>query len=77
MEKEISINYKNNDITVVWKPKKCIHSKKCWKELGDVFKPIEKPWVNLDGATSDRIKEQIDSCPSGALSYQNNEKFDE
>ncbi len=74
MEKEPSINYKNNDITLVWKPKVCTHSKKCWKELGDVFKPMEKPWVKMDGASSERIIEQVNCCPSGALSYHPNEK---
>lgn len=72
--KEISINYKNNDITVVWKPHMCTHSKKCWKELADVFKPMEKPWVKMDGATSEQIMKQVDCCPSGALSYHKNEK---
>lgn len=72
MEKEPSINYKNNDITVIWKPKTYIHSKKCWKELGDVFKPQEKPWVKMDGASTERIIQQVDCCPSGALSYIKN-----
>lgn len=72
--KEITINYKNNDITVVWKPHMCTHSKNCWKGLGEVFKPMEKPWVKMDGATSERIMEQINRCPSGALSYIKNEK---
>ena len=74
MEKEPSINYKNSDITVVWKPKMCIHSKKCWKELGDVFKPTEKPWVKMDGATTERIIQQVECCPSGALSYHKSER---
>jgi len=72
MEKETTIKYKANDITIVWKPKVCIHSKLCWKELGDVFKPVERPWVNVDGASVDKIKAQIDKCPSGALSYFSN-----
>jgi uncharacterized Fe-S cluster protein YjdI len=71
-EKEVVIHYKNSDITIVWKPKACIHSKKCWKELGGVFKPMEKPWVKVDGATTERIVEQINCCPSGALSYIEN-----
>lgn len=74
MEKEPSINYKNNDITVVWKPERCIHSKKCWKGLGEVFKPLEKPWIKMDGASTERIIEQVNNCPSGALSYIKNEK---
>jgi uncharacterized Fe-S cluster protein YjdI len=69
MEKETTIKYKANDITIVWKPKVCIHSKLYWKELGEVFKPAEKPWVKVDGASTDKIKAQIDKCPSGALSY--------
>ena len=67
-EKEIS--YRKEDLTVIWKPHVCIHSKKCWKGLGEVFKPLEKPWVKMDGATSERIIEQVNECPSGALSYQ-------
>ena len=73
-EKEIEIHYKNSDITIVWKPKVCTHSKKCWKELGDVFKPMEKPWVKTDGASTERIIQQIDCCPSGALSYHHNKE---
>jgi uncharacterized Fe-S cluster protein YjdI len=63
------IKYHNEDITVVWKPKTCTHSKKCWKGLGEVFKPLEKPWVKMGGASSERIMEQVEACPSGALSY--------
>jgi len=73
-EKEISVHYKNDDITVVWKPKTCIHAKKCWKELGDVFKPLEKRWIKMDGASTERIIEQVNCCPSGALSYFNNDE---
>lgn len=71
---EKTIQYSNEDLTVLWKPHVCIHSKHCWKELGEVFKPSERPWVNMKGATSQRIREQVDACPSGALSYvQKNE----
>ena len=72
MEKDTTIKYKSEDITIVWKPKVCFHSKLCWKELGDVFKPAERPWVKVNGASTDKIKAQIDKCPSGALSYFSN-----
>jgi uncharacterized Fe-S cluster protein YjdI len=68
-EQEKIIKYSNADLTVVWKPAMCTHSKHCWKELGVVFKPKERPWVDMKGASSERIKEQVDKCPSGALSY--------
>ncbi len=65
--------YSNDDITVVWKPDVCIHSKICWTELLAVFNPSKRPWVDMTGATTERIKEQIDRCPSGALSYYLND----
>ena len=69
---EIKKEYSNDEITVVWKPKTCIHSKKCWNGLGAVFQPQEKPWIKTDGASSEEIMAQIDQCPSGALSYYKN-----
>ncbi|MGB0891365.1 MAG: (4Fe-4S)-binding protein [Flavobacteriaceae bacterium] len=70
MAKEIIKEYSNQDITVIWKPNTCIHAKKCWKELLQVFNPQNRPWVNLEGANTNRIKAQIDECPSGALAYK-------
>lgn len=67
------IRYKNDDITVIWKPDTCIHSTLCWKGLISVFNPKERPWVKMDGATTERIIEQVRKCPSGALSYEMNE----
>ena len=61
-------DYKNEEITVVWKPEVCIHSEKCFHGLGSVFNPNNRPWVNLDGAENNRIIEQVNACPSGALS---------
>ncbi|MGB0523947.1 MAG: (4Fe-4S)-binding protein [Flammeovirgaceae bacterium] len=68
-KKNIKKTYSNDDITVVWQPGICTHSTKCWKGLISVFNPKERPWVKMDGASSERIMEQIDQCPSGALSY--------
>ena len=75
-KKEIIKEYSNSDITVVWKPSVCSHSKKCWKELIQVFDPRNKPWIDMDGATTERIKKQVNTCPSKALSYiSKNEKL--
>jgi uncharacterized Fe-S cluster protein YjdI len=64
-----TLKYTNNEVTVVWKPKQCIHSTICWKGLIEVFNPKERPWVKMDGATTEKIIEQVQKCPSGALSY--------
>ena len=76
--KDITKKYSNGTITIVWKPASCMHSTICWKEatgLPGVFNPAEKPWIKPEGATTERIIEQIKKCPSGALGfYYNNEE---
>jgi len=62
--------YTNDDITVVWKPELCRHAARCATQLPTVFNPNARPWVNMDGATSQEIKEQVAKCPTGALSIQ-------
>jgi CDGSH-type Zn-finger protein/uncharacterized Fe-S cluster protein YjdI len=62
--------YTAGDITVVWKPALCIHSKICWHELPQVFNPREKPWIKMGGAEEERIIAQVKRCPSGALSIE-------
>ena len=70
MEKKVE--YKNNDITIVWKPTVCIHAAECVKALPKAYNPKAKPWVNMDNATTEEFKAQIAKCPSGALSYLEN-----
>ncbi|MEM7368463.1 MAG: (4Fe-4S)-binding protein [Bacteroidota bacterium] len=73
MAEEKSKEYSNGEITVVWKPEMCIHSKKCWKHLPEVFQPRNRPWVQIGGAASQKIMAQVSQCPSGALSIRNEE----
>jgi uncharacterized Fe-S cluster protein YjdI len=64
--------YSNDEITIVWKPERCIHSTVCWKGaegLLSVFNPRERPWIKPRGATTQRIIDQVERCPSGALSW--------
>ncbi|MFI5204384.1 MAG: (4Fe-4S)-binding protein [Flavobacteriales bacterium] len=74
---ETSKTYSNGEITIVWKPAVCIHSALCWKgkeALPEVFKPMQKPWIHPEGASTERIIEQVKKCPSGALSFYYNEQ---
>jgi uncharacterized Fe-S cluster protein YjdI len=64
----------NGEITVIWKPKVCIHSTLCWKGRIEVFNPKVRPWIKIDGATTEKIFEQVRRCPSGALNYFLNNK---
>ena len=62
--------YTRENLTVVWDKDKCIHSAKCVNGLGSVFKPKERPWIQLENAELEEIKNQVNQCPSGALSYR-------
>jgi len=67
------IKYSNDDdITVVWKPELCKHSGRCVTQLPGVFNLKAHPWINAKGADSQTIIEQVNKCPTGALSIQYN-----
>lgn len=70
--KDITKKYDAGDITVVWKPAKCIHAAECVKALPNVYKPREKPWITPENASAEELRAQIKLCPSGALSYIEN-----
>ncbi len=69
---EITKHYTNGEITIAWKPNVCIHSKICWTGLLEVFDPRKRPWIDMTKAETDRIMQQVEKCPSGALSYFHN-----
>jgi len=61
--------YSNGKITVNYIPKKCIHAGRCARELSEVFRSSVIPWIYLEGTETERIIQQINRCPSGALQY--------
>ena len=71
--KNITKEYTNGEVTIVWQSGKCIHSGMCVKNNPAVFHPREKPWIKPEASTSEEIMSAIDKCPSGALSYYKNE----
>jgi len=73
-QKELIKEYTNGEVTIVWKPGICIHSKMCVMGLPTVFDFNARPWINAQGATTEQIIEQVQKCPSGALSYYKNEE---
>lgn len=60
--------YSKGDVTVVWEASKCIHAGACVRGLPEVFDPKARPWVNMEGADNQAIINQVNQCPSGALS---------
>lgn len=68
-QRKITKKYSNGEVTVVWQPHLCIHSTICFRGLPNVFDPRKRPWITPKNADSEVIMKQIDSCPSGALTY--------
>ena len=62
--------YENEKIRVIWDSDKCIHIANCTNGLPEVFNLNRRPWVNINAADVEEIKRTIDTCPSGALSYE-------
>lgn len=70
--KDIKKEYTNGEITVVWQSGKCIHSGNCVRNNPEVFQPREKPWIKIEGSSTEKIIDTVNKCPSGALSYYKN-----
>lgn len=62
--------YSNGEITIIWQPDLCIHSGVCVKTLPLVYKPNERPWIQIENASSEELINQVATCPSGALSIK-------
>jgi uncharacterized Fe-S cluster protein YjdI len=65
--------YSCQGLTVQWNPEKCIHAQECVKGLPQVFNHDNRPWINMQGASPEEIIKVIDRCPSGALTYKQDE----
>jgi rubredoxin/uncharacterized Fe-S cluster protein YjdI len=69
-KEDIVKHYSNDQLTVIWKPKLCDHNGNCTRRLPEVFDADRRPWVDISKADPDTIKEVVEECPTGALTFE-------
>ncbi len=65
----------SSELVVNFDGKKCIHARRCVLGLPKVFVPGAKgAWIFPDQASADEVTRLIDTCPSGALTYERKDR---
>ncbi|MPZ49432.1 MAG: hypothetical protein GEU75_09075 [Dehalococcoidia bacterium] len=68
--RDVSRTYRGEGIVVLWEPKLCIHITNCIRHLPQVFNAGVRPWIDASAASAEEIAAAVESCPTGALSYE-------
>lgn len=59
--------YQKDELEISYDPNICTHAANCVNGFPDIFNIENKPWINLDTATMEKLTESVKNCPSGAL----------
>lgn len=70
MSQTVVKHYAGEQLDVTWDSRLCIHVGNCVRAKGDVFKNGRRPWCDPDIVPTAQVTAIVESCPSGALSYQ-------
>lgn len=62
--------YPGSQIDVSWDGRLCIHIGECGNATGDLFVGGRDPWCIPDTSAKAEVREIVERCPSGALTYQ-------
>lgn len=65
--------FSGTEIDVRWDGRLCIHIGECGQAAGDLFVGGREPWCIPDGCRKAEVREVVERCPSGALSYRDHD----
>jgi len=68
--KDVLLPYEGSDLTVLYNPLLCSHAAECGKRASAAFNPSQKPWIQPDNVSMEKIEEVVSACPSGALQIE-------
>ncbi|MFD2110883.1 CDGSH iron-sulfur domain-containing protein [Thiorhodococcus fuscus] len=69
-DEQTCVDFPGEEIDVRWDGRLCIHVGECGKAKGDLFVGGREPWCLPDTTTKAEVREVIERCPSGALTYR-------
>jgi len=69
-DEQTCVDFPGEEIDVRWDGRLCIHVGECGKAKGDLFVGGREPWCLPDAVTKAEVREVVERCPSGALTYR-------
>jgi len=65
-------HFRGGKIDVQWDGRLCIHIAECANSADELFIQNRDPWCIPDKCSPANVREVVERCPSGALSYRDN-----
>jgi CDGSH-type Zn-finger protein/uncharacterized Fe-S cluster protein YjdI len=69
MSEEKVYQFPGAEVDVAWDGRLCIHIGECGQAKSDLFVAGREPWCIPDVTTKAEVREVVERCPSGALTY--------
>jgi CDGSH-type Zn-finger protein/uncharacterized Fe-S cluster protein YjdI len=63
-------DYPGQEIDVQWDGRLCIHIGECGNAKGELFVAGREPWCIPDSCAKAEVREVVERCPSGSLTYR-------
>lgn len=70
MSKKKVYDFPGTEIDVQWDSRLCIHVAECVRSADELFEGDRGPWCIPDKCSKKQVKEVVERCPSGALTYR-------